>query len=148
MVRRSGIVEDIFAPKTENKLIPYQICELYDQNRTVRTGYGYKMNNGYLDEKFDADPRPGVVASLTASSLSKMQYQQRLDALNTLHNCDTIPSKNIHIKAFTSSKPTKSKAPCHNFARGSCKFGDTCKYAHGDLTSPKKNPIKPPFLAT
>ena len=30
-----------------------------------------KMNNGYLDEKFDADPRPGVVASLTASSLSK-----------------------------------------------------------------------------
>ena len=47
MVRRSGIVEDIFAPKTENwklktenKLIPYQICELYDQNRTVRTGYG------------------------------------------------------------------------------------------------------------
>ena len=27
--------------KTENKLIPYQICELYDQNRTVRTGYGY-----------------------------------------------------------------------------------------------------------
>ena len=107
-----------------------------------------KMNNGYLDEKFDADPRPDVVASLTASSLSKMPYQQRLDALHTLHNCDTLPSKDIHIKAFTSSKPTKSKAPCHNFARGSCKFGDTCKYAHGDLTSPKKNPTKTPFLAT
>ena len=29
--------------KTENKLIPYQICELYDQNRTVRTGYGYTL---------------------------------------------------------------------------------------------------------
>ena len=71
-----------------------------------------------------------------------------LDALHTLHNCDTLPSKDIHIKAFTSSKPTKSKAPNHNFARGSCKFGDTCKYAHGDLTSPKKNPSKTPFLAT
>ena len=93
------------------------------------------MNNGYLDEKFDADPRPGVVASLTASSLSKMQYQQRLDALHTLHNCDTLPTKEIHIKSFSSSTPIKSKAPCHNFARGSCKFGDTCKYAHGDLTS-------------
>ena len=79
-----------------------------------------KMNNGYLDEKFDADPRPGVVASLTASSLSKLPYQQRLDALHTLHNCDTLPSKDIHIKAFTSSKSIKSKAPCHNFARGSC----------------------------
>ena len=54
----------------------------------------------------------------------------------------------LGIKAFTSSKPTKSKAPCHYFARGSCKFGDTCKYAHGDLTSPKKNPTKTPFLAT
>ena len=103
-----------------------------------------KMNNGYLDEKFDADPRPGVLASLTASSLSKMQYH----ALHTLHNCDTLPSKDIHITAFTSSKPTKSKAPCHNFARGSCKFGDTCKYAYGDLTSLKKNPTKIPFLAT
>ena len=106
------------------------------------------MNNGYLDEKFDADPRPGVVASLTASSLSKMPYQQRLDALHSLHNCDTLPSKDIHIKAFTSSKPIKSKAPCHNFARGSCKFGDTCKYAHGDLTSPKKNPSNSPSSAT
>ena len=51
-----------------------------------------KKNNGYSDEKFDADPRPGVVASLTACSLSKMPYQQRLDALHTLHNCDTLPS--------------------------------------------------------
>ena len=68
------------------------------------------MNNGYLDEKFDADLRPGVVASLTASSLSKMQYQLRLDTLHTLHNCDTLPSKDIHIKAFTSSKPTKSSS--------------------------------------
>ena len=51
------------------------------------------MKNRYLDEKFDADPRPGVVASLTASSLSKMQYQQRLDALHTLHNCDTSPAE-------------------------------------------------------
>ena len=33
-----------------------------------------KMNNGYLDEKFDADPRPGVDASLTVSSLSKLPY--------------------------------------------------------------------------
>ena len=107
-----------------------------------------KMNNGYLDEKFDADPRPGVVASLTASSLSKLPYQQRLDVLHNLHNCDTLPSKDVHIKAFTSSKPIKSKALCHNFARGNCKFGDTCKYAHGDLISPKKNPSKTPFLAT
>ena len=77
-----------------------------------------------------------------------MQYQQRLDALHTLHNCDNLPSKDIHIKAFTSSKPTMSKAPCHNFAKGSCNFGDTCKYAHGDLTSPKKNPSKSPSSAT
>ena len=55
-----------------------------------------KMNNGYLDEKFDADPRPGIVASLTASSLSKMQYQRRLDALHTLHNCDTLPSYGLN----------------------------------------------------
>ena len=96
-------------------------------------------------------PTPGLeslVASLTASGLSKLPYQQRLDALHTLHNCDTLPSKDIHIKAFTSSKPIKSKAPCHNFARGSCKFGDTCKYAHGDLKSPKKNPSRTPLLAT
>ena len=108
------------------------------------------MNNGYLDEKFDADPRPGVIASLTASSLSKLTYQQRLDALHNLHNCDTLPSKDKdeHIKALSTSKPNKSKALCHNFARGSCKFGDTCKYAHGDSTSPKKNPSKTPFLAT
>ena len=92
--------------------------------------------------------RISLTASLTASSLSKMKYQQRLDALHTLHNCDTLPSKDIHIKAFTSSKPTMSKAPCHNFARGSCKFGNTCKYAHGDLTSPKKNPSKTPSSAT
>ena len=111
------------------------------------------MKNGYLDEKFDADPRPGVAASLTASSLSKLTYQQRLDTLHNLHNlhnCDTLPSKDkdVHIKALSTSKPNKSKAPCHNFARGSCKFGDTCKYAHGDSTSPKKNPSKTPFLAT
>ena len=67
---------------------------------------------------------------------------------NTLHNCDTLPSKDVYIKAFSSSKSIKSKAPCHNIARGSCKFGDTCKYAPGDLTSPKKNPSKTPFLAT
>ena len=52
-----------------------------------------KMNDGYLDEKFDADPGPGVVASLSASSLSRLTYQQRLDALHNLHNCDTFFSK-------------------------------------------------------
>ena len=40
MVRRSGIVEDIFAPKTENWKQANPV--LYDQNRTVRTGYGYR----------------------------------------------------------------------------------------------------------
>ena len=60
-----------------------------------------------------------------AALLTGAIYNKRLDALHTLHNCDTLPSKDIHIKALTSSKSTKSKAPCHNFGRGSCKFGDT-----------------------
>ena len=67
------------------------IFELRSQwEYAVDLKFNDKMNNGYLDENFDADPRPGVVASLTASSLSKMPYQQRLDALHTLYNCDNL----------------------------------------------------------
>ena len=94
-----------------------------------------KMNNGYLDEKFDADPRPGVIASLTATNLTKWTYIQRLDSLHDLHNCDTIPTKDVALKAFTASKPSpKPKQPCHNFAKGACQRGDTCKYDHADAS--------------
>ena len=99
-----------------------------------------KMNNGYLDEKFDADPRPGVVASLTATNLTKWTYLQRLNSLHDLHNCDTVPTKVVQIKAMSTSKTSPvPKQPCHNFAKGNCHRGDTCKYEHASSSNKTSN---------
>lgn len=34
----------------------------------------------------------------------------------------------------------KQKQPCAKFARGSCPYGDVCKFSHGDTPSPMKAP--------
>jgi hypothetical protein len=69
---------------------------------SVKTTFNDLTNNSYLDEKFETDTRPGVVASLTASSQAKWTYIQRLDALHQLQNCDTkASSKDVPIKSMT-----------------------------------------------
>ena len=104
-----------------------------------------KMNNSFLDEKFETDPRAGVIASLTATNLTKWSYRQRLDALHDLQNCDSIPAKSVNLNALAAGKtPGKEKPPCHNFAKGTCTYGDKCRYSHAKPPLPTTATAPPP----
>ena len=104
-----------------------------------------KMNNSFLDEKFETDPRAGVIASLTATNLTKWSYRQRLDALHDLQNCDSIPAKSVNLNALAAGKtPGKEKPPCHNFAKGTCTYGDKCRYSHAKPPPPTTATAPPP----
>ena len=94
------------------------------------------QNNSYLDQMFEEDTRPGVVASLTASNQANLPFVDRIDALHRLQNCDTIPhGKEISMKPI-SSKP-KQKTPCRNFAKGNCLYGDKCFNLHEKASHPE-----------
>ena len=106
------------------------------------------QNNSYLDQMFEEDTRPGVVASLTASNQANLPYVDRIDALHRLQNCDTIPhGKEISMKSI-SSKP-KQKTLCRNFAKGNCLYEDMCFNLHEKASHPERQQTprqdRPPY---
>ncbi|GJZ82736.1 ribonuclease H-like domain-containing protein, partial [Tanacetum coccineum] len=123
--RLADLLDNIDAPVDEKNLVTYAINGLGDK---------YEQVAGIIRHR---DPPPTLAQTQSMLLLEESRLARKTNRPSARDSTSSSP----HVLAATSNNRNNSTGAqlCRNFQRGSCNFGERCRYVHANPTSTARN---------